>query len=106
MQRKRPRTIEIKMTLPRTPPTMAAVGALGPSMGVCVASPAGDVGVPTDGAWLIALAVDDIVDNDGVAVAEGSTVTVEYIVIGAVLDSPDSDNSESESTRDKYADLL
>lgn len=96
----------MKITPPRTPPTMAAVGALCPSMGVCVASPAGGVGVPADGAWLIALAVDDIVDNDVVAVVEGATVTVEYIVVGAVLDSPDAGSFESESTRDEYADLL
>ena len=85
---------------------MAAVGALCPSMGVCVAFPAGDVGVPADGTWLIALAVGDIVENDVVAVVEGSTVTVEYIVVGAVPDSPESGSSESESTRDEHADLL
>ena len=96
----------MKITPPRTPPTMAAVGALCPSMGVCVAPPAGDVGVPADGAWLIALAVDDLVDNDVVAVVEGATVAVEYIVVGAVLGSPDPGSSESESTRDEYADLL
>lgn len=96
----------MKITPPRTPPTMAAVGALCPSMGICVAFPAGDVGIPADGTWLIALAVDDIVDNDVVAVVESSTITVEYIVVGAVLDSPESGSSESESTRDEHADLL
>jgi hypothetical protein len=105
MQRKRPRTIRMKMMPPRTPPTMAAVGALWPSMGVCVASLAEEVGVPVDGAWLIALAVDDIVDNGVVGAVEGSTVTVEYIVVGAVLDSPDADSS-SEATIDEYDDLL
>jgi hypothetical protein len=106
MQRKRPRIIKIKMMPPRTPPTMAAVGALWPSRGVCVASLAEDVGIPADGAWLLTLVVADIVDNGVVAAVEGSTVTVEYIVVGAVLDSPDSDSSESESTVDECDDLL
>ena len=94
------------MTPPRTPPTMAAVGTLCPSTGVCVASPAEDVGAPADCVWLTALAVEDIVDDDVVAVVEGFTVTVEYIVIGAVLDSSEPESAESESTLDEYADFL
>jgi hypothetical protein len=106
MQRKRPRTIITKMTAPRTAPTMATVVALCPLIGDCVASPVGDVDVPVDGAWLIALAVDDIVHDGVVAVVEGSTIMVEDIVIDVVLDSPDSDSPESESTRDYHASLL